>query len=198
MVRAAAVEVSHSARCDCWIKGRSKMAESSSTVGEATMPDGAAIFETSGAWADFSTLSRISVSLIVIDLKIFQIGSRGGRTARRYRGTRASRTSIAKCARIGACITENLASPRRRPLRGPLRSSMSSIAPPIFETSTQIAGRDFGGAPPAVTDEGSTCNRHASSAQHVNDSVPRVVPRTERKVEMWRGGGGPNSWREDD
>ena len=188
MVRAAAVEVSHSARCDCWIKGRSKMAESSSTVGEATMPDGAAIFETSGAWADFSTLSRISVSLIVIDFKIFQIGSRGGGTAR-CRGTRPSRTSIAKCARIGDCVTENLASPHRRPLREPLRLSMPTIAPPIFEMSynTNDWSRLWWGAP-AETDERSTCNRHTPSAQRVNDNVLRVVPRTERKVEMWRGG----------
>jgi hypothetical protein len=38
------------------------------------MPDGAAIFETSGAWADFSTLSWISVSLIAIDFKISSSG----------------------------------------------------------------------------------------------------------------------------
>ena len=162
------------------------------------MPDGAAIFETSGAWVDFSTLSRISVSLIAIDFKI----SRSGRAAAGplgCRGTRASRTSIAKSARIGACVTEDLASPHRRPPRGPLRSSMSSIAAPIFEMSynTNDWSRLWWGAP-AETDEGSTCNRHASSAQRVNDNVPRVVPRAERKVEMWRGGGGPNSWRGDD
>src|SRR5213080_2145029 len=36
--------------------------------GEATMPDGAAIFETSGAWEDFSTPSRDLRLLIAIDV----------------------------------------------------------------------------------------------------------------------------------
>jgi hypothetical protein len=90
MVRAAAVAVSHSAL---------RLLDQGSVEngrkffhggrGEATMPDGAVIFETSGAWPDFSTLSRISVCLIAIDFKSFQIGSRGGRTARRCRRTRS-------------------------------------------------------------------------------------------------------------
>ena len=36
--------------------------------GEATMPDGAAIFETTGAWEDFSTPSRDLRLLIAIDV----------------------------------------------------------------------------------------------------------------------------------
>jgi hypothetical protein len=39
------------------------------------MPDGAAIFETSGAWEDFSTPSWDLRLLIAIWFKIFQIGS---------------------------------------------------------------------------------------------------------------------------
>ena len=60
--------------------------------GEATMPDGPAIFETSGAWEDFSTPSRDLRLLIAIDVVLrFRIGSRGGPSAMRCRGTRASR-----------------------------------------------------------------------------------------------------------
>jgi hypothetical protein len=159
------------------------------------MSDGAAIFETSGAWVDFSTLSQISVSLSAIDFKISRSG-RGGRTARRCRGTRASGTSIAKCARIEACVTENLASPHRRPLLGPLRLSMSSIAPPIFEMSYNTNERSkLRCGAPAETDEGSTCKSGCVLAQPVNDNVPRVVPRADRGVEMERGGNGPNSRR---
>src|ERR1700733_15206922 len=104
MVRAAAAEVSHNARFDCWIKGRSKKAES--TAGPPC--------PTARQFLKRVCMGRLLDT--VADLRLsecdrfqdFQIGSRGGRTARRCRGTRASGTSIAKCARIGACVTENL------------------------------------------------------------------------------------------
>ena len=47
--------------------------------GEATMPDGAAIFETSGAWEDFSTPSRDLRLLIAIDV-VLGFPDRGRRT----------------------------------------------------------------------------------------------------------------------
>jgi hypothetical protein len=159
------------------------------------MPDGAVIFETSGAWPDFSTLSRISVCLIAIDFKSFQIGSRGGRRTRAswtskmnyemssHRSLRYGKSRIS--ASTGSSWT--------------LALKYSSIARPIFEMSynTNDWSRLWWGAP-AKTDEGSTCKRHASSAQRVNDKVPRVVPRAECRVEMWRGGGRPNSRRGDE
>jgi hypothetical protein len=154
------------------------------------MPDGAVIFETSGAWPDFSTLSRISVCLIAIDFKIFQIGSRGGRTARRCRRTRASWTSKMNCEmsshrslRYGKSRIPASTAPAWA-----LALKYSSIARPNFEMSynTNDWSRLWWGAP-AKTDEGSTCKRHASSAQRVNDKVPRVVPRAEcRDVARWR------------
>jgi hypothetical protein len=60
--------------------------------GEATMPDGPAIFETSGAWEDFSTPSRDLRLLIATDVVVgFPDRSHGGRSAMRCRKTRASR-----------------------------------------------------------------------------------------------------------
>jgi hypothetical protein len=60
--------------------------------GEATMPDGPAIFETSGAWEDFSTPSRDLRLLIAIDVVLgFPDRVRGGPSATRCRGTKASR-----------------------------------------------------------------------------------------------------------
>ena len=51
--------------------------------GEATMPDGAAIFETSGAWEDFSTPSRDLRLLIAIDV-VLRFPDRVARRPERY------------------------------------------------------------------------------------------------------------------
>src|SRR6516165_7506552 len=51
--------------------------------GEATMPDGAAIFETSGAWEDFSTPSRDLRLLIAIDV-VLGFPDRVARRPERY------------------------------------------------------------------------------------------------------------------
>ena len=60
--------------------------------GEATMPDGPAIFETSGAWEDFSTPSRDLRLLIAIDV-VLRFPDRVARwpSAMRCRRTRAAR-----------------------------------------------------------------------------------------------------------
>jgi hypothetical protein len=96
------------------------------------MPDGAAIFETSGAWEDFSTPSWDLRLLIAIWFKIFQIGSR-----RPERYAMPKHKSVAdvkdelRNARIGACVAENLVSPQRRLGGGPWRLRMSPIGRPI-------------------------------------------------------------------
>ena len=65
----------------------------SSARGEASMPDGAAIFETIGAWEDFATPARDLRLLIAIDVvRGFPIGSRGFPSATRCRQAKASRT----------------------------------------------------------------------------------------------------------
>src|SRR5437879_10131468 len=51
--------------------------------GEATMPEGAAIFETSGAWEDFSTPSRDLRLLIAIDV-VLGFPDRVARRPERY------------------------------------------------------------------------------------------------------------------
>src|SRR5947207_3839148 len=51
--------------------------------GEATMPDGPAIFETSGAWEDFSTPSRDLRLLIAIDV-VLGFPERVARRPERY------------------------------------------------------------------------------------------------------------------
>jgi hypothetical protein len=62
------------------------------------MPDGAALFETSGAWEDFSTPSR-DLRLLNCDRcgSRFSRSGRGGRSATRCRSTRALRTSKMNC-----------------------------------------------------------------------------------------------------
>jgi hypothetical protein len=51
--------------------------------GDAAMPDGAAIFETSGAWEDFSTPSRDLRLLIAIDV-VLRFPDRVARRPERY------------------------------------------------------------------------------------------------------------------
>jgi hypothetical protein len=51
--------------------------------GEASMPDGPAIFETSGAWEDFSTPSRDLRLLIAIDV-VLGFPDRAARRPERY------------------------------------------------------------------------------------------------------------------
>jgi hypothetical protein len=165
--------------------------------GEATMPDGAAIFETSGAWAAFSTLSRISVCLIAIDVvQDFQIGSRGGRSARRCRRTRASRTSKMNCE---MCSHRSLHYGKSR-IPASTASAWTLTLKYVIDRATDLEmsynTNDWSRL--CRNRRGSTCKRHASSAQRVNDKVPRAVPRAECRVEMWRGGGRPNSRRGDD
>ena len=63
--------------------------------GEATMPDGPAIFETSGAWEDFSTPSRDLRLLIAIDV-VLGFPDRVARRPERY-AMRSPRACAKRC-----------------------------------------------------------------------------------------------------
>ena len=55
-------------------------------TGDTAMPDGASIFETTGAWEDYSTPARDFRLLIAIDVvRDFPIVSRADRIGTRYR-----------------------------------------------------------------------------------------------------------------
>ena len=131
------------------------------------MPDGAAIFETSGGWEDFSTPSRDLRLLIAIDV----VQDFPDRVAR-------------KCARIGACVTE-ISYPR---------SDGSAWTLALNDVTDRATDRD----------EGSTCKRHASSAQRVKMTKYRAWFHERRRpgasVELRCGAVAvrPNSRRGDD
>ena len=102
--------------------------------GDAAMPDGRSIFETSGAWEDFSTPARDFRLLIAIDVVPRLSGSRRAaapavRNAQ-GQGCRAGDGRIAERARVGACdaqvcvyaqrrlLVDTLAQRRDRPRSG--------------------------------------------------------------------------------
>ena len=79
----------------------------SSGRGEANMPDGAAIFETTGAWEDFATPSRDLRLLIAIDV-VRGFPDRVARRPERYampeeQERRGREGRIGERARVGAC-----------------------------------------------------------------------------------------------
>ena len=90
----------------------------SSGRGEANMPDGATIFETIGAWEDFSTPSRDLRLLIAIDV-VRGFPDRVARRPERYampsgRSVADVKAQIAERARVGACGAQVLLSAQRR------------------------------------------------------------------------------------
>jgi hypothetical protein len=115
------------------------------------MPDGAALFETSGAWEDFSTPSR-DLRLLNCDRcgSRFSRSGRGGRSATRCRSTRALRTSKIELRNV---LASELASWE---ISYP-RSDGSAWTLALKDVIYRATDRD----------EGSTCKRHASSAQRV-------------------------------
>ena len=94
------------------------------TAGITAMPDGPSIFETTGAWEDYSTPARDFRLLIAIDVvRNFPDASCGGRTATRSRPARASRTSSASCR---ACSNPNW--PAQAVLYPQRRLAMDAVA----------------------------------------------------------------------
>jgi hypothetical protein len=136
---------------------------------EASMPDGAAIFETTGAWEDFSTPSRDLRLLIAIDV-VLGFPDRVARRPERYAMPK-EKSVAAVAAELRSVLASELAA---RKFSYP-RSDGSAWTLALKDVADRVADLEMAynpndcvelrwGAPPK-SDEASTCKRYASSAQ---------------------------------
>ena len=150
--------------------------------GEASMPDGAAIFETIGAWEDFSTPSRDLRLLIAIDV-VRGFPDRVARRPERYAMPRDKSVADVK-AELQSVLASELAT---RKFSYP-RSDGSPWTLTLKDVIDRMADLEMAYNPndcvelrwgaPAKSDEASTCKRYAPAAQRdEDDEVPRLVPR---------------------
>ena len=136
--------------------------------GDATMPDGAAIFETNGAWEDFATPSRDLRLLIALDV-VREFPDRVSRRPERYAMPNKS------VADVKAELQSVLASELSQRRFSYTRSDGSSWTLSLKDVFDRMADLEMAynlndcvelrwGAP-ANSDEASTCKRLAPSAQ---------------------------------
>ena len=137
--------------------------------GEATMPDGAAIFETTGAWEDFSTPSRDLRLLIAIDV-VRGFPDRVARRPERYAMPKEKSIADVK-AELESVLASELAA---RKFSYP-RSDGSAWTLALKDVADRAADLEMAYNPndcvelrwgaPDKSEEASTCKRHAPSAQ---------------------------------
>jgi hypothetical protein len=137
--------------------------------GEATMPDGPAIFETIGAWVDFSTPSRDLRLLIAIDV-VRTFPDRVARRPERY-AMPMGKSAAAVKAELQSVLASELAT---RKFSYP-RSDGSQWTLALKDVIDRSAELEMAYNPndcvelrwgaPARSDEASTCRRSAPSAQ---------------------------------
>jgi hypothetical protein len=137
--------------------------------GEANMPDGPAIFETIGAWEDFSTPSRDLRLLIAIDV-VRGFPDRVERRPERYAMPRGKSPAAVK-AELQSVLASELAS---RKFSYP-RSDGSQWTLALKDVAARAVDLEMAYNPndcvelrwgaPAKSDEVSTCKRYAPSAQ---------------------------------
>jgi hypothetical protein len=137
--------------------------------GEASMPDGPAIFETNGAWEDFATPSRDLRLLIAIDV-VRSFPDRVARRPDRYAMPRGTSVADVK-AELQSVLASELASRKF----SYLRSDGSSWTLTIKDVLDRAADLEmaynvndcvelrWGAA--ARSEEAATCKRYASGAQ---------------------------------
>ena len=137
--------------------------------GEASMPDGAAIFETSGAWEDFSTPSRDLRLLIAIDV-VSEFPDRVARRPERYAMPKDKSVADVK-AELRNVLASELASRKFSYPRSDGSAWTLALKDAVHrETDLEMAYNpndcvEFRWGAPAESDEASTCKRHAPSAQ---------------------------------
>ena len=150
--------------------------------GEATMPDGPAIFETSGAWEDFSTPSRDLRLLIATDV-VLGFPDRVARRPERYAMPNDKSVAEVK-AELQRVLASELAT---RQFSYP-RSDGSTWTLTLRDVMDRAADLEMAYNPndcvelrwgaPAKGDEASTCKRYAPAAQREKMSrIPRLVSR---------------------
>ena len=141
----------------------------SSGKGEASMPDGAAIFETTGAWEDFSTPSRDLRLLIAIDV-VRGFPERVARRPERYAMPKGKSVADVK-AELESVLASELAA---RKFSYP-RSDGSAVDADAQGRDRPRAALEMAYNPndcvelrwgaPERSDEAATCKRHAPRAQ---------------------------------
>jgi hypothetical protein len=139
--------------------------------GEAGMPDGAAIFETTGPWEDFSTPSRDLRLLIAIDV-VLGFPDRVARRPERYAMPKGTSIMEVKSELQGVLASELAARKFSYP-----RSDGSQWTLALKDVASRVVDLEMAYNPndcvelrwgaPAESDEMSTCKRHAPSAQRL-------------------------------
>jgi hypothetical protein len=138
--------------------------------GLADMPDGAKIFETTGAWEDFSTPSRDLRLLIAIDV-VRGFPDRAARRPERFAMPKDKKADEVK-AELEAMLKSELASRKF----SYTRSDGTSFSLTLQDVVDRSADLEMAYNPndcvesrwgaPDKSDEASTCKRHASWGQH--------------------------------
>jgi hypothetical protein len=146
--------------------------------GEANMPDGAAIFETSGPWEDFSTPSRDLRLLIAIDV-VGGFPDRVGRRPERYAMPQQKSIADVK-VEMQSTLQSELAARKFFYLR----SDGSQWTLALRDVAERVVDLEMAYNPndcvelrwgaPAGSEEASTCKRHAPSAQRAKMAKYRV------------------------
>ena len=137
--------------------------------GEANMPDGAAIFETTGAWEDFATPSRDLRLLIAIDV-VRGFPDRVARRPERYAMPPGKSVADVK-AELQSVLASELATRKFSYLRSD-GSSWTLTLKDVFERAADLEMAynlndcvELRWGAPAGSDEASTCKRYAPGAQ---------------------------------
>ncbi len=138
--------------------------------GDANMPDGATIFETSGAWEDFSTPSRDLRLLIAIDV-VRGFPDRVARRPDRYAMPAGKDVGAVK-AELESVLASELAGRKFSYLRSDGSPWTLSLADVLDRaTALEMAYNpndcvELRWGAPEHGDEAATCKRHAPSGQH--------------------------------
>ena len=137
--------------------------------GEASMPDGAAIFETTGAWEDFATPSRDLRLLIAIDVVRGFPGSRRA-AARALRDAEGKSVADVK-AELESVLASELAARKFSYTRSdgsPWTLALKDVIDRAAALEMAYNVNDcveLRWGAPDKSDEASTCKRHAPAAQ---------------------------------
>src|SRR5262249_5975728 len=146
--------------------------------GEATMPNGPAIFETGGAWEDFSTPSRDLRLLIAIDV-VLGYPDRVARRPERYAMPRDKSVAEVKAelqrVLASALMTRRFSSPGSdgSAWKPTLRDVIDrAVALEMAYSPNDCVELRWGAA--AKSDEAATCKRYAPAAQREKMSKYRA------------------------
>ncbi|MGH6770067.1 MAG: hypothetical protein ACRECO_13715 [Xanthobacteraceae bacterium] len=153
--------------------------------GEASMPEGAAIFETSGPWEDFSTPSRDLRLLIAIDV-VRDFPERVARRPERYAMPKDKSVADVKAELQRVLVSELSARKFTYP-----RSDGSAWTLTVKDVLDRVTSLEMAYNPndcvelrwgaPAKSDEASTCKRYAPRAQRAKMTEYRPWFRERRR-----------------